>query len=135
MSECVWKREREKRERGRVSCKEPKRFWYWEVYGFISLCILRGIRHSIKNFVVPYRKREKEGERDWERERERKTPKVFLNKSIFNSSKRALVNVSEKSIPSKRDSISNLAWCWVDNTRFTLSASLRNFCTARLSVK
>jgi len=36
-------------------------------------------------------------------------PKVFLNKSIFNSSKRALVNVSEKSIPSKRDSISNLA--------------------------
>ncbi|ETV65926.1 hypothetical protein H257_17475 [Aphanomyces astaci] len=60
---------------------------------------------------------------------------VFLNKSLFNSSKRARVNVSSKSSPSKSDSISRRAWGWVDNARLTRSASRRSFCNARLSLE
>ena len=41
-------------------------------------------------------------------------PKVFLNKSKFNSSKRARVKVSEKSVPSIKPSISKRAWCCAD---------------------
>ncbi|KAG6551889.1 hypothetical protein Mapa_006505 [Marchantia paleacea] len=61
-------------------------------------------------------------------------PMVFLNKSLFNSSNRARVRGSEKSTPSNRDSISTRTWCWLLSALFALSASLRSFPRARLSL-
>mmetsp|Transcript_21795 Transcript_21795/g.40044 ORF Transcript_21795/g.40044 Transcript_21795/m.40044 type:complete len:230 (+) Transcript_21795:606-1295(+) len=60
-------------------------------------------------------------------------PKVFLNKSLFNSSNRARVSVSEKSKPSDKSSISRRACCCDESARFTRSTSLRSFCNALLS--
>ena len=54
-------------------------------------------------------------------------PNVFLNKSEFNSSKRALVKVSLKSNPSLKLSISSLA-SWVDERALlAFSTSLLSF--------
>jgi hypothetical protein len=47
----------------------------------------------------------------------------------------ARVSVSEKSSPSKNDSISRRVWCWVDRVRLAFSTSRRSFCRARLSVR
>nr|QGZ00456.1 heat shock protein 9.2 [Glyphodes pyloalis] len=52
---------------------------------------------------------------------------------MFNSSNLALVRVSEKSSPSKKDSISILTWWLEDRALLAFSTSRRNFCTARLS--
>mmetsp|Transcript_9004 Transcript_9004/g.18170 ORF Transcript_9004/g.18170 Transcript_9004/m.18170 type:complete len:214 (+) Transcript_9004:691-1332(+) len=59
---------------------------------------------------------------------------VFLNRSMHNSSKRARVSVSEKSLPSYRPSISTRTWCCVESWRFARSTSRRSFWMARLSL-
>mmetsp|Transcript_21305 Transcript_21305/g.54268 ORF Transcript_21305/g.54268 Transcript_21305/m.54268 type:complete len:335 (-) Transcript_21305:313-1317(-) len=59
---------------------------------------------------------------------------VFLNRSMHSSSKRARVSVSEKSLPSKRPSISTRTWCCVDSWRLARSTSRRSFWMARLSL-
>mmetsp|Transcript_12232 Transcript_12232/g.27785 ORF Transcript_12232/g.27785 Transcript_12232/m.27785 type:complete len:383 (-) Transcript_12232:588-1736(-) len=59
---------------------------------------------------------------------------VFLNRSLFSSSKRARVSGSDRSTPSTRFSISTRTWCCVDRARFARSHSRRSFCSARLSV-
>ncbi|KAJ0482646.1 hypothetical protein HanIR_Chr13g0656241 [Helianthus annuus] len=61
-------------------------------------------------------------------------PIVFLNKSLFSSSNRALVNGSEKSTPSKSDSISSRTWCWLLNALLARSASLLSFPSTLLSL-
>jgi len=52
--------------------------------------------------------------------------------TMLSSSNFARVNVSEKSSPSKNDSISMRDWCCDDRALFAFSTSRRSFCTARL---
>lgn len=54
---------------------------------------------------------------------------------MLSSSNLALVRVSEKSSPSKKDSISILTWWLEERARFAFSTSRRNFWTARLSLR
>mmetsp|Transcript_254 Transcript_254/g.628 ORF Transcript_254/g.628 Transcript_254/m.628 type:complete len:364 (-) Transcript_254:17-1108(-) len=59
--------------------------------------------------------------------------RVPRKRSMLSSSKRARVSVSEKSSPSKKDSISIRVWCCDDSVRLAFSTSRRSFWTARLS--
>mmetsp|Transcript_32269 Transcript_32269/g.80930 ORF Transcript_32269/g.80930 Transcript_32269/m.80930 type:complete len:230 (+) Transcript_32269:901-1590(+) len=61
-------------------------------------------------------------------------PRVFLNRSMFSSSKRARVRVSMRSLPPWKFSISMRAWMAVDKERFARSTSLFSFWMARLSL-
>mmetsp|Transcript_3712 Transcript_3712/g.8339 ORF Transcript_3712/g.8339 Transcript_3712/m.8339 type:complete len:261 (-) Transcript_3712:1699-2481(-) len=60
-------------------------------------------------------------------------PRVFLKRSLLSSSKRARVNVSEKSTPFTKSSISRRACCCDESARLVRSTSFRSFCKARLS--
>ena len=59
----------------------------------------------------------------------------FIVPTMFSSSNLARVSVSEKSSPSKNDSISIRAWWAEDKARFAFSTSRRSFCTDLLFLR
>lgn len=62
-------------------------------------------------------------------------PRVFLNKSLFNSSNLALVNSSSKSNPSTKSSISILEDIVLESFLLAFSTSLLSFYIALLSLE